>query len=88
MQSIVWKFVSLWRPFVSWYMAFALRPGIHASAWQLRIVIRRAVAHACKAEVRLDGKIEVDESYVGGSRNHCGVELVGLLTRRQGRVHT
>ena len=33
-------------------------------------VIRRAVAQACKAEDRLDGKVEVNESCFGGVRNH------------------
>lgn len=33
-------------------------------------MIRRAVAQACKAEARLDGKVEVNESRFGEVRNH------------------
>lgn len=69
--------------------------GVHRhTAERVYTVIRQALMQACDPEARLDGEIEVDESYFGGIRKHLrgravqgNVVVFGLLKRR-GRVYT
>jgi len=57
-------------------------------------VIRRALVRACEREARLDGEVEVDESYFGGyrkgirGRGAAGKVAVFGLLKRRGKVYT
>ena len=83
---------------------FALEVPANRAARQLHLhrhtveriymMIRRALARTCEAEARLDGEVEVDESYFGGHRKGIRgrgaagkIAVFGLLKRR-GRVYT
>ncbi len=56
--------------------------------------IRQVLAQACEAEARLEGEVEVDESYFGGHRKFLrgravqGKVVVFGLLKRRGRVYT
>ncbi|MBM4121355.1 MAG: IS1595 family transposase [Nitrospira sp.] len=64
------------------------------TAERIYLLIRRALVQACETEARLDGEIEVDESYFGGVRKHLrgravqGKGVVFGLLKRRGRVYT
>ncbi len=83
---------------------FALEVPASRAARELRVnrhtveriytLIRRALVPVCEAEARLDGEVEVDESYLGGHRKGIKgrgargkVSVFGLLKRR-GKVYT
>lgn len=69
--------------------------GLHRHTLErIYLVIREALARACEAEARLDGEVEVDESYFGGHRKGIRgrgaagkIAVFGLLKRR-GKVYT
>jgi transposase-like protein len=69
--------------------------GVHRhTAERVYTVLRRALLQVCEREARLEGDMEVDESYFGGIRKHLrgravqgNVVVFGLLKRR-GRVYT
>jgi transposase-like protein len=64
------------------------------TAERVYTLLRRVLVHACEAEARLDGEVEVDESYFGGVRKFLrgravqGKVVVFGLLKRRGRVYT